>query len=127
MRQPRIAGKVRKSVGLNFGCELLTGVSTWLVGRTIPEAMWESAVHVFAFDALIQNPDRRYDNPNLLTRADDMFVYDHEAAFSFLLDVRPSSTPWMLDREAYLREHVFFKRLRSKPIDLQASERISSC
>jgi hypothetical protein len=58
---------VRKSVGLNFGTKALTGAATWPVDKTIPEVMLPAAIEIFAFDALIQNPDRRYNNPNLLT------------------------------------------------------------
>lgn len=118
MRLPQIAKHVRKSVGTNFGSELLSGAGTWPVDRSIPDSMLGSAVDIFAFDALIQNPDRRYSNPNLLTSGDNFFVYDHEAAFSFLLDISPSAYPWRLEREAYLSDHVFFRRLRLAPINL---------
>ncbi len=117
-RQPYFAGRIRNSIGLNFGSKLLTGVNTWPVGKAIPESMWQSAIHAFAFDALIQNPDRRFNNPNLFSSGDDIFLYDHEAAFSFLLAIGPPGTPWVLDREIYLDTHVFFHRLRGKTIDL---------
>ncbi len=80
--------------------------------------MWQQAANVFAFDALIQNPDRRTDNPNLFTQGDDVYVYDHETSFSFLLAVGSSSEPWNLEREDYLARHVFYTRLRSKQISL---------
>jgi hypothetical protein len=116
--QPSVASKVRNSVGLNFGSRLLSGHSIWPVDKVIPEAMWQSAVDVFAFDALIQNPDRRDSNPNLLTQGDNICVYDHELAFSFLVDVKPSMTPWKLGGDRYLESHVFFRRLKSKSIEL---------
>jgi len=47
-------------------------VSTWPVDKFIPEAMWQAAVDIFAFDALVQNPDRRFTNPNLFTRGDSV-------------------------------------------------------
>jgi hypothetical protein len=118
LRRPEVAKGILGSIGLNFGSQLLTGVGTWPVDKQIPEAMLDSAVDLFAFDALVQNPDRSYDNPNVFTRGDAMFAYDHEVAFSFLLDIRPSPTPWLLDREAYLDRHVFFARLKGKQIDL---------
>jgi hypothetical protein len=81
--------------------------------------MWQGAVDTFAFDALIQNPDRRYSpNPNLLARGDTFFIFDHEMAFSFLLVLFPSTTPWKLDDQPLLTDHVFFRKLKSKPIDL---------
>jgi hypothetical protein len=117
-RHPEKRGSLRGSVGLNFGSKLLRGMTTWPVDKAIPEGMWRCAVDVFAFDALIQNPDRRYSNPNLFTLGDDIFVYDHEMSFSFLLDILPSDTPWILETQRYLSDHAFFKRLKSKEIDL---------
>jgi len=107
------------SVGLNFGTKHLTGVSTWPVDKAIPEERLVTAFEIFAFDALIQNPDRRYNNPNLFTRGDGLFIYDHETAFSFLLDVLPPPDPWVVDRQRFLEGHVFYKRLKSKPIELE--------
>jgi hypothetical protein len=94
---PADAARIRDSVGLNFGTKVLHGVSTWPVDKSVPVAMLQAAVHVFAFDALIENPDRRYSNPNLLTKGDELFAYDHEMAFSFLLDLLPSAEPWKLE------------------------------
>jgi hypothetical protein len=119
LAEQKKAGHLRKSVGLNFGSRQLSDVTAWPVDKAIPEAMWQAAVNVFAFDALVQNPDRRFSNQNLFTRGDTLFVFDHELAFSFLLDIAPSRTPWRLDRQAYLTDHVFYRQLRSKPIDLK--------
>lgn len=44
----------------------------------------DQAAAIFAFDLLIQNPDRHTVNPNLWTRSDRLVVYEHEQAFSFL-------------------------------------------
>lgn len=115
--EPQRAERIRNSVGLNFGSRQLTDVSIWPVDKAIPIAMWQTATDVFTFDALIQNPDRRFNHPNLLTRGDRIFLFDHELAFSFLLDLVPSATPWRLDSQPYLREHVFYRKLKSKPID----------
>jgi hypothetical protein len=49
-----------------------------------------------------------------------VFIYDHELGFSFLLDILPSATPWRLDGHPYLNDHVFYRKLRGQPIDLQA-------
>jgi len=116
--EPSQAVRIRGSVGLNFGTKALTGVSTWPVDKSIPEAMWQAAVNIFAFDALVQNPDRRYNNPNVFTKGDSLLIFDHETAFSFLLALLVSATPWKLDDHQYLTDHVFYKILKSKPIDL---------
>jgi len=115
------------SVGLNFGTKLMSGYSVWPVDRHIPDVIWQAAVDIFAFDALIQNPDRGFNNPNLFINGDDVLIFDHEMAFSFLYEVFPPTMPWKLEGQAYLRKHVFFGRLKSKPIDLNGfSKRLSA-
>jgi type III secretion system FlhB-like substrate exporter len=63
--QPQLASAILSAVGLNFGTRVISPMSTWFVGRSIPEAMLATAATIFAFDALIKNPDRRVDNPNI--------------------------------------------------------------
>ena len=116
--QPQLAAPLQAGVGLNFGSRIINPTTTWLVGRTIPEAMMASAVKIFAFDALIQNPDRRADNPNLFTQGDNIYVYDHELSFSFLLALAASPQPWNLEDHNYLQHHVFYGRLKSRELDL---------
>lgn len=117
-QSPARKAALNESVGLNFGTKHLIGVSTWPIDKAIPEEHFVIACEIFAFDALIQNPDRRYDNPNLFTRGDGFFVYDHEAAFSFLHDIWPAPDPWEIDGQRYLENHAFYKKLKSKPIEL---------
>jgi hypothetical protein len=116
--EPQGANLLRNSIGLNFGSRQLSDMTGWPVDKWIPEAMWQAAVNIFAFDALIQNPDRRFSNQNLFARGSDIFIYDHELAFSFLEAILPSGTPWRLEGQPYLAEHVFYRQLKKKPIDL---------
>jgi hypothetical protein len=115
--QPQLAATLRAAVGLNFGSRVINPMTTWLVGRSIPEAMIADAVKVFAFDALIQNPDRRADNPNLFTQGDDIYAYDHEMSFSFLFALAVSHQSWNLEDQNYLKQHVFHSRLKSRELD----------
>lgn len=117
-RDDRRAAAVGNSAGLNFGTRLLVDMSTWPVDKFVPDAMWQQATNIFAFDALVQNPDRPFSNPNLFTRGNDIVLFDHELAFSFLLDILGSETPWLLDEQRYLTDHVFYRKLKSKKIDL---------
>ena len=94
--EPSHAKLMQASIGLNFGSRYLTHGVTWPVDKSIPEAMWTSAVSIFAFDALIQNPDRKFRNPNLLGRGDELFLFDHELAFSFIEALFPQAEPWRL-------------------------------
>lgn len=126
-RNNELAASLQASIGLNFGSKLLYPLSTWPVNRSIPEAMGRDAVNIFAFDALIQNPDRRTENPNLLTQGDSIYVYDHETSFSFLLAIVKSDEPWNIEGETYLENHVFYRRLKSREIDLaDFEERLKS-
>jgi hypothetical protein len=109
---PHRAQIVRDSVGLNFGSQFLVNLTVWPVDKYVPNAMQEAAIRVYAFDALIQNPDRTFSNPNLGSRGDDLFIFDHESAFSFLLAIFPSKTPWRLITEGYLDRHVFARALK---------------
>jgi HipA-like kinase len=110
---------IRKSGGLNFGTEVLVGgFRTWPVDKAIPYGLLQTAVEVFAFDALTQNPDRGYKNPNLLWRDEEIYLIDHEATFSFLYAIGASGDPWRLEGLSFLNEHVFYHGLKGKAVDL---------
>ena len=111
----RKAQIVRNSVGLNFGTQFLVNLMVWPVDKSVQGSMQEAAIRVYAFDALIQNPDRAFSNPNLGSRNDDLFIFDHELAFSFLLSIFPNRTPWKLATEDYLERHVFARVLNRVP------------
>ncbi|MGA2352211.1 MAG: HipA family kinase [Terracidiphilus sp.] len=116
--EPTKADMVRGSVGQNFGTQKLIGFSTWPVDKPVLEVMRGVAVDIFAFDALVQNPDRIHSNPNLLTKGDTIMAFDHEVAFSFVRDIFPSPEPWKLDRQGYLVNHVFYQQLKAQELDL---------
>jgi hypothetical protein len=122
---PRFENAVRASTGANFGSvHLGTSFTTWAVGRAPLGVQRDQAAAIFAFDLLVQNPDRRAANPNLWTRSDRLGVYDHEQAFSFLhlpiLGGPPR--PWApRDQTAafrFMENHVFYPALRGGRLDL---------
>lgn len=117
-QKPELAKTLKASAGPNFGSKFLTDVSTWPVGKSIPDAMMMAAAHIFAFDCLISNDDRRRNNPNVLVRGDNLFVIDHEAAFSFLYLVSGGKKPWEVRHLNSLRDHVFFYQLRKQQLEL---------
>jgi hypothetical protein len=119
---PRRAQIIGDSIGLNFGSQFLVNLTVWPVDKGITQLMLEPALKVFAFDALIQNPDRAFNNPNLGSRGDELFVFDHEMAFSFLLNILPNQTPWRLEHETYLDRHVFARKLRGVPFPADFSQ-----
>ena len=116
-----VAQVVSRNVGLNFGSEFLAGgYITWPIGKSIPTSLEGTAAEIFAFDAFIENPDRRIDKPNLLWRNDEIFVIDHEMAFSSLYALSSSDNDYNVDGANFdfLILHVFFNQLKEKGISL---------
>ena len=122
---PTHAALVRGSAGLNFGSvHLGPSFTTWAVGRSPHGVLRDQAAAIFAFDMLVQNPDRRATNPNVWSRSDRLGVYDHEQAFSFLHlpVIGGPPRPWVLaDRMGgfrFMEDHIFYPALRGARIDL---------
>lgn len=116
-----VAEVVRRSGGLNFGSQVLVGgYGVWPINKSVPAALRQSVAEIFAFDALIQNPDRRVNNQNLLWKGDEIFLIDHELAFSFLYAIGTGTDPWRLEGAAgdFLNDHVFYRELKGQEIDL---------
>ncbi len=116
---------VKGSPGLNFGSvHVGAGFTTWLPGRSPHGAQRDQAADVFAFDTLVQNPDRRAITPNLWVRSDRIGVFDHEQAFSFLglpiLGGAPK--PWIVAKHGnsfrFLEQHIFYSGLRGGRLSL---------
>jgi hypothetical protein len=120
-----LAAMVKNSPGLNFGSvHLGAGFTTWLPGRNPIGAQRDHAADVFAFDTLIQNPDRRAVNPNLWARSDRLGVYDHEQAFLFLavhIFGGGAAKPWATKHQGndfdFLKQHIFYRSLRGGRLD----------
>jgi hypothetical protein len=78
---PEIQDLLRASSGLNVGVDFLPGAAGF------DPAGWavtpEFASRVLWFDALIQNVDRTWRNPNLLVWHGDIWLIDHGAALYF--------------------------------------------
>lgn len=103
-----------------FGSRHVTGqYSAWTNGNLISEAMLPSAAAIFAFDGIIQNPDRRDGNPNCLVRGDDIRIIDHELAFAHRL-ILQWKAPWKVGGLQNLEapgQHIFRAGLKGKQID----------
>ncbi len=119
-----LAAMVKSSPGLNFGSvNLGAGFTTWPPGRNLVGAQRDQAADIFAFDTLVQNPDRRAVNPNLWARSDKLGVYDHEQAFSFfaLPIIGGTPKPWQAAKQPksfqFLEQHIFYRSLRGGRLD----------
>jgi hypothetical protein len=106
-----------------FGSSLVTGgYSIWTPDTRISEAMTDVAAGIFAFDAIIQNPDRRTENPNCLVRGENIRIIDHELAFGhrFVLNWSP---PWAKNSLNWMERkgrHIFRPELRRSMVDYDA-------
>ncbi|MBL8020262.1 MAG: hypothetical protein JNM27_11400 [Leptospirales bacterium] len=110
--------ELQKSQGLNFGSLNLTpGYTTWLRNQALPSELRTLALQVFVFDALIENPDRRPEKPNLLGKADDLAVIDHELALGFDMALSRKDDPskWY----DFLKDHIFFSDARKRKTDVR--------
>jgi hypothetical protein len=92
---PVYAELIRQSIGWNVGTvHLGDSWKPWIKGiapRSIPLETLETA---YTFDAMVENPDREADNPNLLWRGDKLAVLDFDKAFCFLRTSEDEARPW---------------------------------
>jgi hypothetical protein len=116
---------VEGSSGLNFGSvHVGSGFTTWPPERSPHGAQRDQAVDVFAFDALVQNPDRRAFPPNLWVRSERIGILDHEQAFSFLglAILGGAPKPWVAANQSnafrFLEQHIFYRSLRGGRLNL---------
>jgi hypothetical protein len=116
-----VVDKLSRSVPVAFGSTRAPEFSVWTTGHRLTEAMRSVAAGILLFDAIIQNHDRRSDNPNCLVRGDDLRVIDHELAFMHRL-VLGWRAPWLLggmsDFETPGR-HIFVSALAGAAVDFE--------
>lgn len=114
-----VVSRVRASAGLNFGTRFLSpGYMTWLRDDPVPVSLRRAAAETLAFDALIDNADRRRDKPNLLWKDGELFLIDHEMAFSFTRVIGADPSQFSELQLSFLREHPFYAGLRGKQLEL---------
>lgn len=118
---PQVAELARRSSLVAFGSKHLPpGYTSWPEGKSIPREAVATAVEIFAFDALIANPDRRRENPNCLFNGAALAIYDHELAF-FTDAIIGWQPPWVIGSLEILRQpgsHLFSEQLRGKALNL---------
>lgn len=117
---PAAADLLRQSLRVGFGSSRLpNGYSLWPHSNNLPKRMLNQAAEIFAFDALIQNADRRPDNPNMQVKGELFAIYDHELAFIWegVLFWSPPWQPGGLDNVAQPDKHVFFAAIKSQAVD----------
>jgi hypothetical protein len=114
---PDVRTQAGQSCALCFGSKRLPhGTHAWVDGSPVPDRMVGVAADIFAFDAMIDNVDRRPENTNLLTTGNDIWIYDHELTFpAVLLGIRP---PWEVGSRNWLKDqHVLFGAITGRNLD----------
>lgn len=107
--EPKVNQTLATSLPLGFGStKLPPGFSAWMRDRLVPEVMRPAAAEIFAFDLLVQNPDRKPDNPNLQARGDQFAIFDHELALitEGVLFWQPPWVPGSLVQAGSVERHV---------------------
>ncbi|WP_395697214.1 HipA family kinase [Methylocella sp.] len=112
--------KVQRSSSVAFGSRAMTRqFNVWTPGNLISEIMLALAAGIFVFDGIIQNPDRKSDNPNCLVRGDELRIFDHELAFAhgLIIGWKP---PWVIGGLKPMEangNHIFRAGLKGRSID----------
>lgn len=108
----------KSSLGDNFGSPFWApGFGLWPDKIDPPAHLLNKMGEILAFDALIQNTDRKADNPNCVLKGDQILLYDHECAFSNLLNIFPVEG-WTPQGLSFMHSHVFKHALRNHILDL---------
>ena len=117
---PEAAAMLRQSLRVGFGStKLPNGYIVWPDGNSVPKRILNQAAEIFAFDALIQNADRRPNNPNMQVMGEQVAIYDHELAFLWegVLFWKPPWEAGGLENIAHPDRHVFFTAIKGQTID----------
>lgn len=114
-----LADLMRRSSRLAFGSRKLPpGFATLPAGAPIPAELRQAAAEIFAFDCLIENPDRRTTNPNLLSDGRFFAIIDHELAF-MTVGIIGWQPPWKLGAltPSNCAAHALFQGLSGRQYD----------
>lgn len=108
----KLKQRLTDSQGLNFSSLNIEDLVLRVKSDTLSKNLRSDALKVFVFDLLIQNPDRTIGpggKTNFFTTGDDLWVLDHELAFSYLDLIFPPAEPWVFtaaDLDGFIKKHV---------------------
>lgn len=112
--------KIAAGSKVAFGSRMITGgYTTWTPDTRIKEGMRDTAAAIFVFDAIIQNVDRKSNNPNCLVRGEEIRIIDHELAFAHRL-ILGWRAPWLVGGLNWLERkgsHIFLADLKRLGVD----------
>jgi hypothetical protein len=109
---------IRPQPGLAAACEYFRGgFASAVPDAALTRGELAQAARIYAFDLLVQNPDRRPEKPNCAQRGGRFMAYDFEMAFSFLLVIGQKDEPWEVAKHGLGPKHLFYSSLRAAEID----------
>ncbi len=91
----------------------------WIAGERLGPRLRRTAFEILAFDAFVENPDRKPSNPNLLFNGRAFRVIDHELSLK-VQGIFPRPQPWRPGGMTWITgpdRHVFVGRLRRQDLD----------
>jgi hypothetical protein len=121
MRGSRYYQRFVESIGINFGTKLVPGVIKVINGTDLSENQSLKAKDILSFDMFVSNADRRIDNSNLLIVDNDLVIFDHELAFSFIMLLfGRNPRPWEFqDAEMnLLHDHYLYSKLKGTVVEI---------
>jgi hypothetical protein len=94
-----------------------SGLTPPTFGRMSDEQL-QQAAQIYLFDLVVQNPDRRVDNPNCLAISSTIYAIDFESCFSFLYPiVGQKPEPWEVSRLGIASSHLFQRQLKKANVE----------
>src|ERR1700678_3484359 len=109
---------ISRSLGLNFATVAVgSGYGVMPTEPRLPKDWSKTAAEIFAFDILMQNFDRKRDNPNLLWNRERIVLIDHESALNPVLRW-PDFNLAHLDLDNFY-DHVFYSEISPPHADFQ--------
>jgi hypothetical protein len=117
---PFLPNSVHLHAGLSVGCEYFhSGFTNVIPDAYLSEELLAQAALIYAFDLLVQNPDRTRLKPNSAYRASSLVAYDFELSFSFLMLIGQVAEPWEFSKHGIATMHLFRHALRDCKVDWQ--------
>jgi len=114
---PNLQVPYRLRPGVALGCQYFSQITPLLSDASPPLEEAENAARIFAYDLIVQNPDRTPTNPNCGIESGKLLAYDFNLAFSFLVAIGGDPEPWRLSNSGIGPKHLFRRFLASQQVN----------
>lgn len=107
---PESKEMIEQSYGLNYATVFLgSDWKTWTNGANPSSIESDALESSFCFDALVQNTDRRADNPNLMWKGGELATLDFDKAFGYGEREMKEVIPMLM-----IQQHVLCKHFKGR-------------